>query len=177
MKRGTNRILALNQEIASRPTKEQEIIQRLDDIPGVDRKAVEVIVAELGTGHEALWQFRPGGSSAATVRAAAFGNKHLKSALTEAGRADRTDTEQENLFGSAVSTDHRAAREQAGSAVMGIRSSLYVSHDLMDRGTLSGTGGRLSLMTATPTSQESAGTEVAEVLERLGYKGDREKAA
>ena len=42
-------IRALNTEIAQRLEKEQELIKRLDQIPGVDRKVAEVIVAELGT--------------------------------------------------------------------------------------------------------------------------------
>ncbi|HXJ75864.1 MAG TPA: IS110 family transposase, partial [Candidatus Dormibacteraeota bacterium] len=92
-------MLALNAEIAGRLTQEQEILERLDEIPGVNRRVAEVIVAELGTdmkrfgsaSRAAAWSgMCPANrqSGGRTYRARSrFGNKHLKSALTEAGRA------------------------------------------------------------------------------------------
>src|SRR5436190_5369990 len=42
-------VQALNSEIAQRLEKEQDVLERLDEIPGVNSKVAEVIVAELGT--------------------------------------------------------------------------------------------------------------------------------
>ena len=92
-------VLALNTELASRLTKEQELIERLDEIPGVDRKVAEVIVAELGTDMKRFGSARRAAawsgmcpancqSGGRRYRARSrFGNKPLKSALVEAGRA------------------------------------------------------------------------------------------
>jgi transposase len=137
-------IEALNAEIADRLKAEQELIARLDEIPGVNRKVAEVIVAELGTdmkrfgsaARAAAWSGlcpanRESGGRRYRARSR-FGNKHLKSALTEAGLA--AGRSQDTYLGAQYRRlCARRGRKRAGLAVG--HSILTISYHLMDRGT------------------------------------------
>jgi transposase len=94
-----DQVADLNTEIAERLQAQQELLERRDEIPGVDHKVAEVIVAELGTdmkrfgsaARAAAWSGlcpanRESGGRRYRTRSR-FGNKHLKSALVAAGRA------------------------------------------------------------------------------------------
>ena len=137
-------VQALNTEIASRLVKEQEVIERLDEIPGVNRKVAEVIVAELGTDMKRFGTARraaswsgmcPANRQSGGRRYAArsrFGNKHLKSALTEAGRA--AGRSKDTYLGAQYRRlTTRRGGKRAALAVG--HSILTISYHLMDRGT------------------------------------------
>jgi transposase len=86
-------------EIASRLQEQAEFLQRLDQIPGVNRRIAEVVAAEVGTNmnpfptdkHLASWAgLCPGNNESAGKRRSSRicpGNRHLKSALIEAANA------------------------------------------------------------------------------------------
>jgi transposase len=137
-------VLALNEEIAGRLAQEQEIIQRLDEIPGVDHKVAEVIVAELGTDMKrfgsarraAAWSGicpanRESGGRRYRARSR-FGNKHLKSALCEAGQA-AGHTKTTYLGAQHRRLSARKGKKRANLAVG--HSILTIAYHLMDRGT------------------------------------------
>jgi len=85
--------------IAQRVSQNEELIGRLDEIPGVNRRTVEVVLAELGSDmsrfpsdrHAAAWSgMCPGNKESGGRRYAARsrqGNKALKRVLAEAGQA------------------------------------------------------------------------------------------
>jgi transposase len=137
-------IEALNTEIARRLQAEQEIIERLDEIPGVNRKVAEVVVAELGTdmkrfgraSRAAAWSGmcpsnRESGGRRYRARSR-FGNKHLKSALVEAGRA--AGRSKDTYLGAQYR--RLAARKGGKRAALAVgHSILTISYHLMDRGT------------------------------------------
>jgi transposase len=137
-------ITALNTEIASRLTKEQELLERLDEIPGVNRKVAEVIVAELGTdmkrfgspSRAAAWSGmcpanRESGGRRYRARSR-FGNTHLKSALTEAGRA--AGRSKDTYLGAQYR--RISARRGSKRAALAVgHSVLTIAYHLMDRGT------------------------------------------
>lgn len=89
----------VNAEIANRLKDQQELLDRLDEIPGVNRRAAEVIAAEVGpdvkafptAAHLASWAgLCPGNNESAGKRRTTHirpGNRHLKSALVEAANA------------------------------------------------------------------------------------------
>ncbi len=144
IERFDEQIQALSLEIAGRLTQEQAVIERLDEIPGVDRKVAEVIVAELGTNMKrfgsacraAAWSgMCPANCQSGGRRYAArsrFGNKHLKSALAEAGLA--AGRSKETYLGAQFRRlAARKGRRRAGLAVG--HSILTISYHLMDRGT------------------------------------------
>jgi transposase len=86
-------------EIANRLQDQQEILDRLDEIPGVNRRVAEVITAEVGldvkpfptAAHLASWGgLCPGNNESAGKRRTSRirpGNLHLKRALVEAANA------------------------------------------------------------------------------------------
>ncbi len=94
-------IAAYDQQIgeAIRPFLTPETEARLDQIPGVNRRTIEVVVAEIGTdmshfpseGHLCSWAgICPGNEESAGKRKRSrikLGNKWLKAALVEAARA------------------------------------------------------------------------------------------
>lgn len=92
-------ILEVSAIIEQRVGRQQELIDRLDEIPGVNRRTAEVVLAELGTDmsrfpsdrHAAAWGgLCPSNKESGGRRYAARsrqGNKALKRALTEAGQA------------------------------------------------------------------------------------------
>jgi transposase len=86
-------------EIAGRLRDQQEFLDRLDEIPGVNRRVAEVIAAEVGpevkafatAAHLASWAgLCPGNNQSADKRRTTHirpGNRHLKAALVEAAHA------------------------------------------------------------------------------------------
>jgi len=137
-------VQALSAEILQRLQKEQELIQRLDEITGVNRKVAEVIAAELGTdmkrfgtaSRAAAWSgMCPGNRESGGRRYPArsrFGNKHLKSALTEAGRAAGRSQD------TYLSAQYRriALRRGGKRAALAVgHSILRISYYMIDRGT------------------------------------------
>lgn len=89
-------IEALNSEIDARMEPHQEIVQRLETIPGVKKKTIEKLIAEIGIdmnrfpthGHLASWAgVSPGNHESAGKRKSGrstHGNKWLKATLVEA---------------------------------------------------------------------------------------------
>ena len=135
---------ALNGEIGQRLEKEREIIERLDEIPGVDRKVAEVVVAELGTDMKrfgsapraSAWSgMCPANRQSGGRRYRAgsrHGDKYLKSALTEAGRAAGRS---KNTY---LGAQYRrlAARKGGKRAALAVgHSILTIAYHMMDRGT------------------------------------------
>jgi transposase len=137
-------IQALDAEIDRRLTAEQEVLERLDEIPGVNRKVAEVIVAELGTdmkrfgsaSRAAAWSGmcpanRQSGGRSYPSRSR-FGNTHLKSALTEAGRA--AGRSKDTYLGAQYR--RVVARRGSRRAALAVgHSILTISYHMMDRGT------------------------------------------
>ncbi len=92
-------ILELDLEIMIQMKEYQEVIQRLDQIPGVNRRIAEVIIAEMGTdtsrfgdaAHVVSWAgMCPGNNQSGSKRRTARvrqGNKSLKRVLVEAAHA------------------------------------------------------------------------------------------
>jgi len=92
-------ILELDLEIMIQMKDYQEVIQRLDQIPGVNRRIAEVIIAEMGTdtsrfgdaAHVVSWAgMCPGNNQSGSKRRTARvrqGNKSLKRVLVEAAHA------------------------------------------------------------------------------------------
>jgi transposase len=92
-------IARLSQEVASRMAPFEAELERLDAIPGVNRRIAEIIVAEAGTdmsqfptaGHFASWiGLCPGNNESAGKHRSGKtrkGNKWLRAGFTEAGQA------------------------------------------------------------------------------------------
>jgi transposase len=92
-------ILELDAKIQEMMKEHQELIQRLDEIPGVNRRIAEVLIAEVGTdlsrfgdaAHVVSWAgMCPGNNQSGSKRRTARvrqGNKSLKRVLTEAAHA------------------------------------------------------------------------------------------
>lgn len=94
-----DRVAELDSEIDKRMRCHEEIIRRLDQIPGVGRITAQEILAAIGTymgqfpteAHLASWaKLCPGANESAGKHKPAgtgFGNRYLRAALTEAARA------------------------------------------------------------------------------------------
>jgi transposase len=176
-------ILALNDEIAKRLEQQREVLERLDEIPGVDRKVAEVIAAELGTdmkrfgraSRAAAWSgMCPANRQSGGRRYAArsrFGNKHLKSALTQAGQAaGRT---KETYLGA----QYRRIKARRGSkrAALAVgHSVLTIAYHMMDRGTHFSELGADYYDRRNPKQVRD---RLVKRLEKLGYKVTVESAA
>jgi transposase len=169
-------IEALNSEIAGRLVKEAEILERLDEIPGVNRKVAEVVVAELGTdmsrfgkaSRAAAWSGmcpanRESGGRRYRARSR-FGNTHLKSALTEAGRA--AGRSKDTYLGAQYR--RLAARKGGKRAALAVgHSILTIAYHLMDRGTRFQELGADYFDRRNP---ERVKDRLVQRLERLGYQ-------
>jgi transposase len=176
-------VQALNTEIASRLTREQEILERLDEIPGVNGKVAEVIVAELGTDMKrfgsahraAAWSGmcpanRESGGRRYRARSR-FGNKHLKSALVEAGRA--AGRSKDTYLGAQYR--RITARRGGKRAALAVgHSILTISYHLMDRGTRFEELGADYFDRRNP---ERVRDRLVQRLEKLGYRVSLEQAA
>lgn len=91
----------LSKEIVRRLESDNEIIELLDTIPGINRKAAELIVAEIGTdmsrfpsdSHLASWAgLCPGNNESAGKKkncSTHDGNKHIRAIMVEAALANR----------------------------------------------------------------------------------------
>jgi len=169
-------IEALDAELAGRLQAEQEILERLDEIPGVNRKVAEVVVAELGTdmkrfgsaSRAAAWSgMCPGNRESGGRRYRArsrFGNKHLKSALVEAGRA--AGRSKDTYLGAQYR--RLAARKGGKRAALAVgHSILTISYHLMDRGTRFVDLGADYFDRRNP---ERVKDRLVQRLEKLGYK-------
>lgn len=174
---------ALDAEIDLRLTAEQEVLQRLDKIPGVNRKVAEVILAELGTdmtrfgsaSRAAAWSGmcpanRQSGGRRYRARSR-FGNTHLKSALTEAGRA--AGRSKDTYLGAQYR--RLAARRGSKRAALAVgHSILTISYHMMDRGTRFHELGADYFDRRNP---ERVRDRLVRRLEGLGYKVTVEQAA
>ena len=176
-------IVALNGEITQRLQAEQEIIGRLDKIPGVNRKVAEVVIAELGTdtkrfgsaSRAAAWSGmcpanRESGGRRYRARSR-FGNKHLKSVLIEAGRAAGRSK------GTYLGAQFRriCARRGSNRAALAVgHSILTISYHMMDRGT---TFEELGADYFDRRNPEQVKNRLVQRLEKLGYKVSLERAA
>lgn len=176
-------LVALNEEIASRLVQEQEMLDRLDQIPGVNRRVGEVMVAELGTDMKrfgsptraAAWSGmcpanRESGGRRYRARSR-FGNKHLKSALIEAGRAAGRS---KNTY---LGAQFRriAARRGSNRAAFAVgHSILTIAYHMMDRGT---TFQELGADYFDRRNPDRVRNRLVQRLEKLGYKVRLEPAS
>lgn len=173
---------ALNEEIASRLVQEAEILGRLDEIPGVNRKVAEVVVAELGTDMKrfgtASWAAAWSGMCPANRQSGGrryrarsrFGNTHLKSALTEAGRAAGRS---HNTY---LGAQYRrlAARKGRNRAALAVgHSILTIAYHMMDRDTRFQELGADFFDRRNPARVKD---RLVRRLEHLGYKVNLEPA-
>jgi transposase len=127
-----------------RPFDEDDLIARLDTIPGVDRKTAQVIIAELGTAmsrfptahHAAAWAgLAPGKNESAgrnhssrTPKA----NPYLKAALVQAAQA--AGKSKDNYL--AAQYRRLAARRGKKRATVAVAHSiLVIAYHLIERGT------------------------------------------
>jgi transposase len=176
-------IAALNTEIAGRLAQVQALLERLDEIPGVDRTVAEVIVAELGTDMKRFGSARraaawsglcPGNRESGGRRYRArsrFGNKHLKSVLVQAGWA--AGRSRDTYLGAQYRRlAARRGRKRAALAVG--HSILVISYHLMDRGTRFQELGADYFDRRNP---ERVRDRLVARLEQLGYKVSLEQAA
>lgn len=97
-----NHIEELSKEIARRLDSDNEVIEILDTIPGINIKAAELIIAEIGTdmsrfptaSHLASWAgLCPGNNESAGKKknsSTQDGNKHLRAIMVEAALANRS---------------------------------------------------------------------------------------
>jgi transposase len=183
IERFDQQIEELSAELVRRLAAEQSVIERLDEIPGVDRTVAEVIVAELGTdmkrfgsaSRAAAWSgMCPANRQSGGRRYAArsrFGNKHLKSAMAQAGRA--AGRSKDTYLG----TQFRrlAARKGSKRAALAVgHSILTISYHMMDRGTRFQELGADYFDRRNP---ERAKDRLVTRLEKMGYKVTLEKAA
>jgi transposase len=176
-------VTVLNGEIASRLQAEQELIERLDEIPGVNRKVAEVVVAELGTdmkrfgsaSRAAAWSgMCPGNRESGGRRYRArsrFGNTHLKSALVEAGRA--AGHSKDTYLGAQYR--RLAARKGGQRAALAVgHSILTIGYHMIDRGTRFAELGADYFDRRNP---ERVKDRLVKRLEHLGFKVMLEPAA
>jgi transposase len=176
-------IVALNSEITQRLQAQQEIIDRLDKIPGVNRKVAEVMIAELGidtkrfgsASRAAAWSgMCPGNRESGGRRYPArsrFGNKHLKSVLMEAGRAAGRSK------GTYLAAQFRRICTRRGSnrAALAVgHSILVISYHMIDRGTAFQELGADYFDRRNP---EQVKNRLVRRLETLGYKVSLQPAA
>jgi transposase len=176
-------VRGLDAEIAQRLIQEQALIERLDGITGVNRKVAEVIVAELGTDmsrfgsakRAAAWSgMCPANRESGGRRYAArsrHGNKHLKSALTEAGRAAGRSKD------TYLAAQYRriASRRGGKRAALAVgHSILKISYHMMERGT---TYQELGGDYFDRRDPERVRDRLVHRLEKLGYRVTVEAAA
>jgi transposase len=174
---------ALNEEIAKRLAAEQELIERLDEIPGVNRRVAEVVLAELGTdpkrfgraNRAAAWAGmcpanRESGGRRSPARSR-FGNKHLKSVLLQAGRA--AGRSKDTYLGAQFR--RLCARRGGKRAALAVgHSILVIAYHMMDRGT---TFKELGADYFDRRNPEKVKNRLVQRLEKLGYKVTLEATA
>lgn len=138
-------IAELDKEVGTRTRSRDEIIERLDTIPGVDRRSAEDILAEIGTdmsrfptaNHLASWAgLCPGNNESAGKRKNGRrrpGDVWLCSALVRAARAT---TRRSNNYLSALY--HRIARRRGDKrAILAVAHAIIVIiHNIIAKGTV-----------------------------------------
>lgn len=165
------------------PFDQIEAIERLDAIPGVDRKIAEVIVAEFGldmgrfptAGHAASWVgLVPGrNESAGRNRNSRIseGNKYLKSALVQA--AHTIGRGKDHYLGAQYRRlASRRGKKRAAIAVA--HSIIVIAYHMLKRGTVYQDLGADYFETR---NQEQTERRLIKRLEALGYKVALEPAA
>jgi transposase len=134
----------MSKEIEERMIADQDKIDRLDDIPGVDRRVSETILSELGSDlsrftdehHAASWAgICPGNNESAGKRHSSrtrAGDKPLKSALIQAANAARHTR---NTY--LAAQYHRiAARRGHKRAIVAVAHSIFIiAYHIIHRGT------------------------------------------
>lgn len=136
-------IIAVGQELEHRLASERELIERLDEIPGINRRVAEVILAEVGSdlsrfpseGHLVSWAgLCPGQNQSAgktKSRRVRKGNRALKQTLVEAAHGAARTT---GYFGAlARRLTLRRGKKRAILAVA--RSILVTAYHMIGRGT------------------------------------------
>jgi transposase len=136
-------ILAVSEELERRLASEQELIERLDEIPGINRRVAEVLLAEVGSdlsrfpseGHLISWAgLCPGQNQSAgktKSRRLRKGNRALKQTLVEAAHGAARTT---GYFGAlARRLTLRRGKKRAILAVA--RSILVTAYHMIARGT------------------------------------------
>lgn len=174
----SSKIDLLSQEIDRLlvPFDQIEAINRLDEIPGVDRKVAEVIVAEFGldmdrfptAGHAASWVgLVPGrNQSAGRNRNSRTneGNKYLKSALVQAAHA--AGKNKKTYLG--VQYQRLASRRGKKRAAIAVAHSIIViAYHMLARGTVYQDMGADYF---DKRNQEQVERRLVKRLESLGYK-------
>lgn len=137
-------ILELDAEICAQMQEQREILERLDEIPGVNQRIAQVIVAELGTDmtrfgdapHAISWAgMCPGNNQSGGKRRharARDGNKNLKRALVEAAHAAGR---KKDSYYSAQYRRLAARRGKKRAKVAVGRSILETAFHMIQRGT------------------------------------------
>lgn len=166
----------LSGEVEERMRPLQELVERLDPIPGVGRRTIELVLAEIGTDmsrfpterHLASWaKVSPGNNQSGGKRrsgATGKGNPWLRSALVEAGRAaSRT----RGTYFSAQY--HRLAARRGGkrAALAVAHSLLVVMYHLIKKGTAYQD---LGVGFFDERAREAVVQRSVHRLERLGYR-------
>jgi len=169
-------ILELDLEIRIQMKDYEEVIQRLDEIPGVNRRIAEVLVAEVGTdtsrfgdaAHVVSWAgMCPGNNQSGNKRRTARvrqGNKSLKRVLVEAAHA--AGRKKDSYF-SAQYKRLSARRGKKRAKVAVGRSILETAFHMIERKTSYEDLGSDYFDRRNP---EKLAKRLAERIVRLGYK-------
>jgi transposase len=170
-------------EIEQRLSQQQELMDRLDEVPGISRRTAEVVLAELGTDmsrfpsdrHAAAWAgLCPSNKESGGRRFAARsrqGNKALKRALTESALA-AGKTKETYLGAQYRRLGARRGKKRAALAVA--HSILRILYHLIGEGT------RYQDLGADyfdRRNEASVTRRLVKRLEGLGYTVDLKKAA
>jgi len=169
--------------IAQRVSQNEELIGRLDEIPGVNRRTVEVVLAELGSDmsrfpsdrHAAAWSgMCPGNKESGGRRYAARsrqGNKALKRVLAEAGQA--AGRSKDTYLGAQYRRlGARRGKKRAALAVG--HSILRIIYHMIKDGT---TFQELGADYFDRRNEASVTRRLVQRLEGLGYQVELKKAA
>jgi transposase len=166
----------VNQEIAKRLEGEAQVLERLDEIPGINRRVAEVIVAEVGTdmkqfptvGHLIAWSgLCPGNNQSGGRRRSARtrpGDKTLKRVMVQAAHA--ASRKKGSFFKARY---HRlAGRKGRKRALVAVGRSLLCSvYHLLARGTRYTDLGQDYYERRNP---EQLARKLARRIEKLGFK-------
>jgi len=169
-------IARLDEEISERMRPQQEVIERLDSIPGMDHRSSEEVLAEIGTemsqfptaAHLSSWAgLCPGSNESGGKRKngrTRRGNRWLCSTLVRAARAT---TRRSNNYLSALY--HRIVRRRGDKrAIFAVAHSIAVIiHTMLSKGTVYQDLGALYF---DERDQERTVRRAVQRIERLGYK-------
>ena len=176
-------ITKASQEIARRLEQDQALLERLDEIPGVNHVTAEVLLAELGTdmsrfgkaSRAAAWSGLCPGNKQSGGRCYAArsrtGNRALKRTLTEAGRAAGRSKD------SYLGAQYRRLKSRRGAkrAALAVgHSILTISYHMIERGTAYQDLGADYFDRAQPKRTTD---RLVQRLEKLGYKVSLEPLA